>query len=556
MAEMQDGVRLAADVYKPDGASDLPVLLRRTPYGKERLEIGNATTLAEAGYTVVIQDIRGRGASEGEIEWIFGDPSLMSDADDGSDSVEWAAELAGAAHQVGTFGCSYDAWTQLQLAPLQPPHLAGLAVAGMGPDLRDWTKGIFDTGRRLLWTYTFAADARPRTGDSSGPPDSHFAKEDWRLQQGKWIWSLPLDSIPSHVFGDFDSPLRSFGANPTHNAFDFRLSHSNIEVPSLFLTGWWDRVPGTAENFAGMINDGPESTKSRHRLVVGPWSHHPQTYTRKVGIVDHGPGADVSFERLVAGFYDWILKGDDPGIGSGPAVRLFLTGSNVWVGDDKWPPDSEPTALFLRGSGVAGGSLAIQGPVDDPPDSFLYDPKDPVMSVMAMDAHHAPLDQRVLDYRKDILRFEVPINDATTVVGIPLMMLWAASSAVDTDWTVKLVDVFPDGLAINLASGIARACYRDGYESPKLLTPGEVYQYRIPFSRVGHTFLPGHKIRVEVSSSDFPDHDRNHNTGRNPWTDGELLIARQTVFHDTSRPSHLLLPVVTQGPAAVGGAGV
>jgi putative CocE/NonD family hydrolase len=548
--ETRDGCTLMADIYRPPGSGPYPVLLRRTPYGKRMHEIGDPRILAQRGFIVVVQDIRGRHSSGGELEWIFGDPAKIRDAEDGHDTVEWLGGLAGSTGQVGTYGVSYDGWTQLQLAPTRPSHLGGIAVAGMGPDQLNMTKGIFETGRRLLWAYTFAADVRRREGRGSGPVTRNDALKDWEQKRGKWLWYLPLGDIPEYVYGGLHAPLQDHLAHTTRQSYDFR-DYQQIDVPSLHITGWWDRVGGVIENYEGMVRSGPGDSRSQHRLVVGPWSHHPESFGRILGDMDHGPSAAWRMEDIVGEYYDWLFKGAENDLGSEPPIHLFITGHNRWLREEEWPlKRAKEEVLFLSNRDPSDdarrGSLSSSAPGREDADRFIYDPRDPVMSTMASDSHHAPIDQAPLDPRADILRFvSEPMLNALTVVGHVELVLWASTDGPDTDWTAKLIDVHPDGKAINVSSGIMRASYRFGYERPVPVEPGEPTQYRIKLSPVGHGFMPGHRLRLDVSSSDFPNHDRNHNTGRPFWKDAELRVAEQHVFHDDVRPSRLLIPVVS-----------
>ena len=240
--------------------------------------------------------------------------------------------------------------------------------------------------------------------------------------------------------------------------------------------------------------------------------------------------------------------------GVGNTGNAFITGHNRWQRELEWPlARATEEVLFLSSHGSADdihrGSLSGSAPVDEDPDRFIYDPRDPVMSTMASDSHHAPIDQAPLDSRADILRFvSEPMLEALTVVGQVELVLWASTDGPDTDWTAKLIDVHPDGKAINVSSGIMRASYRFGYDPAVPVEPGEPTEYRIKLSPMGHGFMPGHRLRLDVSSSDFPNHDRNHNTGRPFWKDAELRVAEQHVFHDPVRPSRLLIPVVSLEP--------
>ena len=286
-------------------------------------------------------------------------------------------------------------------------------------------------------------------------------------------------------------------------------------------------------------------------MIVGPWGHNSNNLTRTQGPLDFGTDADTTYPEEVARWYDYQFRGINSGIESEPPVKLFIMGENRWRFEHDWPlARTQYTEFFLHSNGSANtvrgdGVLSVSEPADGPPDRFDYDPRDPVMSLMGIDAQAAPRDQSPLNGRQDILVYQTaPLQEDIEVTGPVVLKLWAASSAPDTDFTAKLIDVHPNGLAVNLTYGILRARYRDGYEVPNLIEPGRPYEYTIRLNPTGILFRRGHRIRLDVSSSDFPNFDRNHNTGADFWSDTELRIAHQTVFHSAEYPSRLILPVI------------
>jgi putative CocE/NonD family hydrolase len=551
--EMRDGTLLWADVYRPSGGGRHPVLVSRTPYDKA--DPGNEATargLAERGYVVVAQDIRGRYKSDGEFKWQFQDNSETFDTEDGYDTAEWAAALPGSDGQVGTWGHSYPAWCSWRMASARPPSLKAVFAGGISKRLLDLTNGIFETGRRLQWTHNMAMDARRRVGDPGGPADRAQADLAWQeVERGKWVWYLPLGEIPDYVFSTLAPLLKKYMTEQNLEHWSFDDIHSAINVPTCNLTGWYDRINGTVDQYAGMVSHGPESLRKEHRLIVGPWGHSNMEMTGRQGPLDFGRQVDTTYVHEVTRWYDHHLKGVANGLAEEPPVKLFVMGANRWRYEHEWPlARTRYTDFFLHSGGgantVAGdGVLSTAEPAGEPPDQFTYDPRDPVMSLMGLDSQTAPRDQSPLDARADVLVYQTPpLEQAVEITGPVEVRLWAASTAPDTDFTAKLVDVHPNGLAVNLTYGIMRASYRDGFEEPALMEPGMPYEFVIRLRPTSVELGPGHRLRLDISSSDFPNFDRNHNTGKDFWLDAELKIARQTVFHDAEHPSRLVLPVV------------
>ena len=551
--EARDGTVLRADVYSPAFGGDYPVLLQRTPYDKaSESNAATARDLAARGYVVAVQDIRGRYASEGDFIWQFQDGADTFDARDGYDAVEWAARLPGSDGQVGTWGHSYPSWCIWQLAGAAPPHLGALFASGMASRILDLNFGVFETGRRLQWTYNMAVDARRRAGDDRSPSTRAEADLQWHeVERGKWIWRLPLADIPDRVFSTLSPMLKRYMREQNREFWAFDRIHSRVEVPTCQVTGWYDRLIGTIDNFTGMVANGPAALRGQHRITIGPWGHDSGAFVRRQGPLDFGPEADTTYADEVARWYDYRFKGVDTGVGSEPPVKLFVMNENRWRYEEQWPPaGAGEIELFLHSSGRANsvggdGVLSASEPSEERPDRYDYDPSDPVMSLMDLGAQAAVRDQSPLDAREDILVYATPpLDRPVTVIGPVTLRLWVTSSAPETDFTAKLIDVRPDGLAVNVSYGIMRTSYMEGYDEPKPMEPETPYELAIRLGPTGIRFGEGHRIRLDVASSDFPNFDRNHNTGADFWSDSELRVARQTVFHDRDRPSRLLLSVV------------
>jgi uncharacterized protein len=548
---MRDGTILRADVYRPAVSGRFPVLVRRTPYDKRRWS-DQAFRIAQAGYIVVVQDMRGRHTSDGDFVWAWGDHRATPDAEDGFDTIEWAATLDGSDGKVGTWGHSYDGWASWMLAPLQPPHLRSIFATGSSPDVLDLTFGVFETGRRLEWVYMMAADVRRRAGGTDGPTTWWEATDEFHtVIRGKWTWFTPLEDIPEYVFSGLTGQYQKYLRETNLELYNHGSYHPRINVPAMMVTGWWDRLVHTIDHFTGLRSNGPEHLRDQHRIVIGPWGHDHQNFLGRFGPLDHGRDANAMYEDLVVRWADCQLKGIDNGISSEPPIRLFVLGENRWRFEDRWPLErAESRPLYLHSGGGANtvrgdGRLSWDPPADEPPDRYDFDPVDPLMSLMTPDSQSAPQDQRPLDGRRDKLVYMTePLESPLEVTGPIELVLWAETDAPDTDWAVKLIDVHPNGLAVNLSYGYMRASYREGYAEPKLLEPGRPYEYRVKMGPTSMVFQPGHRIRLDIGSSDFPNFDRNHNTGRDFWSDREFRVARQAIYHSDEMTSYLVMPVI------------
>ncbi|NJO32139.1 MAG: CocE/NonD family hydrolase [Rhodospirillales bacterium] len=485
----RDGTVLRADVYHPMDGGRYPTLLNRTPYGKqEQRYVDDARTLAQRGYTVVVQDLRGRYASDGEYRWMFRDRLETPDAEDGFDAAQWASQLPWSNGQLGTWGHSNASWATWMLASAQPPALEALLASGMGQNLLSMNFGIFETGRRLEWAYMMAADARRRAGEPSGPYTAAEAMNHWNnVERSKYIWWLPLDQIPASVFSTLNDQLQTYYRAQNKEFMRFAEIHDRVTTPVMLITGWWDRLIGTIDHYAGLVKNGPPHLRKQHRLIVGPWVHDVTEFGQVRGPLDFGPAAGLPYADMISRWYDYRLKKVDNGFANEAPVQLFIVGENKWRGEHEWPlARTRYTEFFLHSRGGANtvrgdGRLSTDPPTkDDSSDHFVYDPRDPVMSLMRADAQAAPVDQSPHDHRRDILVYQTPpLDEDIEVTGPVSLKLWAATDCPDTDWTAKLAVVLADGLCINLTYGIMRARYRNGYELPSLLEPGKPTNTRL-----------------------------------------------------------------------------
>ncbi len=552
---MRDGTTLRSDVYLPEGPGPFPTLLRRTPYDKlSDACTSQAERFAQYGYAAVVQDVRGRHASGGELKMgFFG--SEVHDAEDGYDTVEWAAAQPWSNGRVGTWGSSYDGWTQWAMAHTRPPHLVTMIPGMIAADLLDRElSGVLRLGRVLTWCVTnLSVDTRRRFGLPGALDRDEAAREFVEKDRSKWLWYLPLAEIPEEALGGTGDLWRAWLSDHATDHFAFEKSHPQTDVPALSITGWYDQQIGTIKHFTGMSANGMTTlARLNQRLIVGPWTHG-YDLNGVVGEVDFGPDASADYVDTCAEWFDFWLK-EDAGSAAAkwPPVQLFVMGENRWRAENEWPlARTEYTGYYLRGNGKANtpagaGYLSVEPPGEgDAADTYVYDPRDPVMTLYSPVGQQEPYDQRTFDARKDVLVYQTPpLEQAVEVTGPITVTLFASSSAPDTDWVIKLHDVWPNGFTQEICHGILRARYRDGYNAPSMLRPGEVYEFTIAVNPTSNLFRPGHRIRVDVTSSDFPNFDRNHNTGGSDYFESELRTARQTVFHDAARPSRITLPVI------------
>ena len=553
---MRDGVILRADVYHPKGGGKFPVLLERTPYNKQAPgEAGFALEAAARGYVVVIQDARGRYQSEGE--WY----PFVHESNDGYDTVEWAAALPWSDGRVGMFGGSYVGATQMLAAISHPPHLAGICPAVTASNYHEgWTYqgGAFEQWFNESWTSILAQDTL-----------DHAVRDNTNALNG--IWKLPLSAYPL-----FPLPARSSDqdltrslapyfldwlSHPSYDQYWKRIAvdehYPDINVPSLTIAAWYDIfLGGSLRNYIGLRRHaGTERARAGQHLLIAIGGHAGSG--RKVGDVDFGPSAAFDEQQVTLSWYDHLFKNVNNEFSSGKRVRMFVMGANEWRDVEDWPPPrARYTRYYLHSAGHANssggdGSLSTAAPGAESSDHYVYDSAHPVPTVggpLCCDSAHVepgPRDQRTVEERSDVLVYATPIlAEDVEVTGPVSLDLYASSSAVDTDFTAKLVDVTPEGFARNLTEGIIRARYRNSAEKPELMRPGQTYKFTVDLWATGNVFRKGHRLRLEISSSNFPRFDRNLNTGGEPGSDQRPMPATNTVLHDAKHPSALILPII------------
>ena len=531
---MRDGVRLYANVYLPTEASRLPAILVRTPYGKGADITPNYQAFVEHGYAIVVQDVRGRYESEGAFQ------PLTQETPDGDDTLNWVARQPWSNGKIGMMGGSYVGIVQWKAAVANNPHLKAIFPVVSGyDDYRDRyysTGGALKLGHRLEWM-----------SENLRAPGYH---QDF----SKFVLHLPVRSSDVAALGWTSPTYQDIMDHPTFDAF-WRANSTKehldkIRIPVFSVGGWYDNfVQSDLEAYAAR-----RKTSGLSRVLVGPWAHNMSVPFEGV---DFGTDSTVPVRALQFQWFDQFLMGKDSPLLSAPPVRIFVMGANKWREETAWPPaEAQTKVLYLESAGKAN-SLSGDGGLHDGPtrdtaaDHFLFDPLSPVPTRGGSVCCNprifpwGPMDQRPVEQRQDVLVYSTKtLKHDVEVIGPVQAVLYVASSARDTDFTVKLVDVFPDGLARNLTDGILRLRYRNSLEKPELAKAGEIYRVTVDAGVASNVFQKGHRIRVEISSSNFPRFDRNSNTGGPVEQAIRLATARQTIYHDAAHPSCLVLRVL------------
>lgn len=559
-AMMRDGTILRADIYRPEVSGKYPVLLQRTPYDKtvaQQITYQHPAWYARRGYIVVIQDPRGRFASDGEFR------PFHDEATDTADTIEWAASLPESNGKVATYGFSYPGAVQLLGAAEQPTGLVCIAPGFTGSDFFDgWTYvgGAFSLAFIVSWVQPLLAlpDALKREDLVAAIALAQRANDFPGL-----YWTQPLETFPllkdADVAPYFFEWLEHDTRDDYWKAISIRERFDRITAPALHVGGWYDTfVEGTLENFAALSASADDDPARAQRLVIGPWIHIPWAPIN--GVRNFGREGRNLVDELQARWFDFWLKGEGT-LDDWAPVRLFVMGDNEWRDYDAWPPSSARVQeWYLRSAGRAtslsgDGELVQEAPGPEPPDVYVHNPGWPVPSAggrsccVADVAPVGPFEQSYIEIRNDVLVYSTPpLDHDLEVVGTVELVLFAATDAVDTDWMAKLCDVDEEGHSVNLCDGVVRARYRESLEQPTPIEPGHVQEYRIRVGSTANVFKRGHRIRLEVASSNFPMFDVNPSNGQRTG-EATLLqgkVATQAVFHDSSRPSRLLVPVVAR----------
>ncbi len=560
LVPVRDGVRLSVDIYRPDSPDRVPTILSITPYDNAGTRV-TARWWAERGYAVVWADSRGRFDSEGE--W---DPFDAKHKTDGYDLVEWAARQPWSTGRVGMIGGSYGGWTQWWTASTAPPSLKAIAPFVAPPD--GFENAPYQHGVLAGWIIDWAAAMSGRTHQTvqDGP---YWGWTKTRYQDLRRTPYVDLNKSRGLVTAPwFETWIRDNLATSAYwkgIAYQGRGSCERMTVPALNVTGWFDaNHPGSPANYTCMRQYGATSEARRPTLVIGPW-HHGANARTEDGF-DYGPSAIFDLNGYVARWFDHFLKGVDNGVTADPPVFVFVMGPNEWRGVADWPlPGTQWTKYYFQSGGRANslkgdGVLTTTPPGVEGSASYTYDPANPTISAFG-DHGHIPgaVDTRLSALGDDVLVYQTPVlTEDLQVIGPIEAKVFAATSARDTDWMVRLIDVHPNGYAALLTDGVIRARNRDPNNEGRFtatslttIAPDQVHEYTIKFWRgTGNVFKAGHRVRVEVSSSYYPYYLRNLNTGSDNVglaTEDQAVVATQRVYHGGRYPSHLVLPVIPRG---------
>jgi putative CocE/NonD family hydrolase len=559
MAPARDGVRLATAVWRPKGEGRFPVVLIRTPYKKEMLEL-NAKFYARRGYAVAVQDCRGRFGSEGTWE------PFVHERKDGYDAVEWAAAQPWSNGKVGMIGGSYVGWVQWWAAVERPPHLVTIVPNVSPPDPFyniPYEYGTFFVLGAIWWADILESNA---TADLSGAAMSRIGEKKYM----QLLRPLPVIDLDRAILGKENAYWRTWIRHPDNDAYWARANFldelKRARIPVFHQSGWFDGDGiGTKLNYQRMAAAGHPNQK----LIVGPWGH-TDTATRRLGNRDFGAQAIVDLQRQYLRWFDYWLKGTDNGILKEPLVKIYVMGANRWLEGTTYPlPETRFEKWYLTSSAGANtskgdGRLTTEAPpARSKPDTYVYDPGDPTPDPRfyevsaeeekttrtaaerraAADAYH----EHVTTERRDMLVYQTePLTAPLTIAGPISAVLHASTSGRDTDWFMNLVEIDAKGKTFWLCTGRIRARYRTSMAKPVLLKPGQPYQYTLDLWHTGIRIPEGSRLRVEVSSAQYPTFSRNLNTGGHNEVETKYVSATQTIYHDAKRPSHIVLPVIPE----------
>jgi len=540
---MRDGVKLSTDLYLPDGDGPFPTILERTPYDNslEAFE-QHARRSVDRGFAVALQDCRGRFDSEGLYT------PFRNEAHDGFDTHEWIGRQSWSTGRVGMRGGSYDGWVQWTSATLGSKHLQAIAPAVMATELHPglvYRGGALNLGVLLTWGMRTSGRSRQRL--------DHL---DWVEQ----FRHMPVAEAANAAATDIQSWrewIEHEGRDGWWDPITLDAKFSGATAPALVLGGWYDLYSSDTFTSWEAYRTRGSGGAAASRIVVGAWPHALST-SPITGGVDFGNRSMLDLEALENRWFDRWLRDERNGVDEEPPVKIFLMGAGEWHDAHQWPlPGTEFEPWYLHSGGSANtllgdGGLATTKPADETADRFTYDPNYPVPTRGGCNCCQpelvpwGPYDQRDVEMRSDVLVYTSdPLARDVAVVGPVKVVLYAATDATDTDWTAKLVDVRPSGFAMNLCDGIVRARWRSDATTPRPLEPGKAERYEIDLMVTGNVFRAGHRIRIEISSSNFPRFDRNLNTGVLLREGSSTLrTAHQTVLHDAAHASHVVLPVV------------
>jgi len=541
---MHDGTRLSANVFLPSEHRRVPTILIRTAYGKGVDLIPNYQAFVDHGYAVVVQDVRGRYESEGDFEQLHHEP------EDGDATLNWIAQQSWSNGNIGMVGGSYLGIVQWKAALRNNPHLKAIfPVVSGDDDYRDryYSRGgALKLGHRLEWM-----------AENLRVPGYH-------PDFNRFVWHLPLRTADVWATGQVSEAYQEAMRHPAYDSFWRAISTrehlGQIRIPVFAVGGWYDNyVQSDLDAFVAL-----RKTSGLNHILIGPWPHN---MSYKFEGVDFGPESAVAVRGLQLHWFDQWLMGKDTEVASMAPVKVFLMGTNQWLEGREWPPEEARAKVFYLDSNGHANSREGDGRLleglspRELEDSYTYAPRNPVPTRGGAVCCNprvfpwGPLDQRDVEDRPDVLVYSTrALRSDVAVAGPVKVVLYLATSARDTDFTAKLVDVFPDGTARILTDGILRLRYRKSLERSELARPGEVYEVTIDAGETANVFLRGHRIRLEIASSNFPKFDRNPNTGGSIADETHLISATQTVYHGGARASRLelmVLPVRHDSVAAV-----
>jgi putative CocE/NonD family hydrolase len=552
MIPMRDGVHLGADVYLPPGNGPFPVLLTITPYGKNGSGRGAAAQIAK-GYAVVAVDSRGLRASKGKWE------PYIHEAQDGFDVQQWVGHQSWCNGNIGMFGTSYPAYTQVAPAQYRSPYVKAIIPVSAQSDNYGSVWGS-DGIVHLAFAPRWAASQEAIAENKPEP------QADWN----KLAWVLPLKSIPD-MTGDVRSQfLADVFTHESHDSFWKAMSiadkYGEVEVPALHVTGWFDDLSReTQTNFTGFSQHGrTEAGRKAQRLLIGPWGHGVPRFPNGdwiFGDVNFGPNVKIDFQDMSTRWFDYYLKGVKNGVDTEPPVKIFVMGANQWRDEREWPlARAKATPYYFHSKGWANsrfgdGTLSTTPPAagEAPSDRYRYDPRNPVPTYGGhgcCDYGYAalgPLDQKITEERPDVLVYTTGVlGEDTEVTGIPEVDLVFSTDVTDTDFFATLSDVYPDGKSIEVGEGEIRARFRDSFERPTLLVPNKETKATIKLWGTSNVFKKGHRIRVRITSSNFPRFARNLNSGKAAAdeTEADIRVATTTVLHSVGHASAIILPII------------
>lgn len=555
MIPMRDGVRLGGILYRPAQSGKYPGIVYRTPYGIDDYDSYAEFPLkaAKQGYAVLLVDVRGRLRSEGEFE------AYRNEKQDGYDVIEWMGTQSFCTGKVGTYGGSYPGIVQWLAMSQAPPHLAAAApeMTPIGSHHFFYYGGAFSHPWIDWFVPYIFADKRKRANDTSGPWDDEPATEEWeKSDRKKWYQFRPLADLP--LMKKYAPEYYEWLAHPEQSSWwDFvnvEKDFGKMRNPAFLESGWYDAAYGPEGATRGYNKMKKEAATPEARentmLILGPWNHTSlNTRKTKFGEIDFGPNAGMDYDAELLRWYDVQLKGTTSTAKAFPPVSIFVMGANEWRAEKEWPlTRAVPTAYYLSGTGASKTGTLVTKAAKDARDTYVFDPANPFWDKSYEKSY--PYDQRENESRSDVLVYTSDVlTEDVEVIGEIVAELFVSSGATDTDFSITLSDVYPDGQSINLHgldAGYLRMRYRNGFEYQELMKPGDVYKIRIGQVYTANRFKKGHRIRVTITSSKAPHYDPNPNTGKAIAEEKNLIPARNTVHSGVKYPSRVMLPVVKQ----------